>query len=276
MEVVTDRGWFLSTPKATDKNSWVNKEPVPLHAGEQDAEWKSERRTSLDSGVSVGSNSPTKTERGSDPVSTCMSIEGSQGTGSVSSAVEERHPQDGRTQAPSTEGKPVDLGVCGLKGNKLYCLSGSEGQDSGFPPEGTQLTTDQYQRQGSPSLEALKEIHPDGVPVGGITGYQKGSLRCAWPTNQGPWQHRDGSAELSEGALTFSTNYRRKTHVEMETVVSVDDSESPCDRPHVSPEEASPPLFLPLMGLPLAARGDLGLALNTVSISLWDVELWNE
>ncbi|CAL8361865.1 unnamed protein product [Merluccius merluccius] len=222
MEVVTDKGWLLSM-------GWVNKVPGTLHAVVQETEWKNERRTSMDSGVSVGSNGTAKMG-GSDPAkledSGCAIFEGSQGAESFGSAAVEEHHTQGRCVTPvSAEGKTEDSGDSG---------------DSGL--------------------------------VDVVVGYRKGQLSCMPQMNQGSWP---GHAELPEEEITFSTNYRRKTHIQMETVVSVDDSESPSNWLHAAFEEESAPLFLPLMFPPLET-GDLGCAMNTVPISICDVELWSE
>lgn len=59
MEVVTDKGWFLSSYRTEVKNCVTN--PVTHVTVTEDNE-EEDRRTSMDSGVSVESNSATNSE----------------------------------------------------------------------------------------------------------------------------------------------------------------------------------------------------------------------
>ncbi|KAJ3590264.1 hypothetical protein NHX12_008218 [Muraenolepis orangiensis] len=273
MSVVTDKGWSPSVPNAHTE-SWVIQRPVTLDAAVPETEeGKAQRRVSLDSGVSVGSNRATKTP-GSDPASRrdsgCASMEDSRGAGTFGGATEESRPR-GRWTPAGGQGKTEDRGLSG-PGNTLSRWSGAEGQDSGFPPERTRLTADRYRQQGSPAARrdtggGEREIC---LAPSVVTGYRRGRLP---PEEAGG----DGNAELPEENVTYSTNYRRKTHIQMETVVSVDDPESPSNGLHMAFDGASAPLFLPLSFLP-SAKGDLGCTMNTDGcvISLCDVQLWSE
>ena len=85
------------------------------------------------------------------------------------------------------------------------------------------------------------------------------------PAPVDPYRHQGGPAS--------STNYQRKTHVQLETVVSVEDSDWPSDR--TAGVGASPTtLFLPLAFLPSVRAGPGGGGVAAISLS--DVELWGE
>ena len=247
MEVVTDKGWLFCTPKAP-LEGWGNPGSQSLRP---ETDWKSERRSSFDSGVSVSSNGATKTGESDAPRledSGCVSSGGSHGG-------EEGPPQPWRTQTGT--GALWVPGVPG-QGPQRRGSSSSEEPDSGSGQSGP--AADPYRHQGGPVVgvqtwgggQALTEVRVDP-----------------------DWTVGDANTDLSGDQPIFTTNYRRKTHIQMETLVSVEDSDSPSDRTHVALEEASPTLFLPLTFLPsLGGRGGLGGGMAPISLS--DVELWGE
>ncbi|XP_056468041.1 interleukin-10 receptor subunit alpha [Gadus chalcogrammus] len=240
MEVVTDKGWLLCMPK-TPLEGWGGPGPRSLEAFRPETDWKSESRTSMDSGVSVSSNGATKTG-GSDAVrqedSGWVSSGGSRGAGAPPPRVWRIHARpEEETEAPAASGP----------GPQRRGSGSSEGPDGGSGQSGP--APDPYRHQAGPGPQggraALKEAAP--------TGYQRGQTPAQPPGYQ----------------PAFHTNYRRKTHIMMETLVSVEDSDLSSERTRTVLDDASPTLFLPLTFLP-SVRG--GLA----HISLGDVELWGE
>ncbi|CAL8350533.1 unnamed protein product [Arctogadus glacialis] len=238
LEVVTDKGWLLCMPK-TPLEGWGGPGPRSLEAFRPETDWKSERRTSMDSGVSVSSNGATKTG-GSAAVrqedSGWVSSGGSRGAGAPPPRVWRIHVgPEGETGAPAVS-RP---------GPQRRGSGSSEGPHGGSGQSGPAAAPDRHQ--------ALKEGHAAPDQAAAPTGYQRGQTPAQPPGYQ----------------PAFHTNYRRKTHIMMETLVSVEDSDWPSERTRTALDEASPTLFLPLTFLP-SGRG--GLA----PISLGDVELWGE
>ncbi|XP_054650471.1 interleukin-10 receptor subunit alpha [Dunckerocampus dactyliophorus] len=77
MEVVIDKGWFLSGRRTEVKTfKEMSKNPVALHILEEEAKASKDRRTSLDSGVSLGSTEGPRRQEDSD----CGSMGGPEGS----------------------------------------------------------------------------------------------------------------------------------------------------------------------------------------------------
>ncbi|CAL8331951.1 unnamed protein product [Boreogadus saida] len=253
MEVVTDQGWLLCMPK-TPLEGWGGPGPRSLEAFRPETDWKSERRTSMDSGVSVSSNAATKTG-GSDAVrqedSGCASSGGSRAAGEEPPPVWRIHARpEEETGAPAASGP----------GPQRRGSGSSEGPGGGSGQSGPAV--DPYRHRAGPGPRG-------GGPRGGGPALKEG---CVAPVRAAPTGYQRGQTPaLPPGGYqpAFHTNYRRKTHILMETLVSVEDSDWPSERTRTALDEASPTLFLPLTFLP-SVRG--GLA----PISLGDVELWGE
>ncbi|GLD57342.1 uncharacterized protein AKAME5_000957900 [Lates japonicus] len=178
MEVVTDKGWFLSSYRAEVKNSV--KDPVPhitvtVDNGEED------RRTSMDSGLSMESNSASN--NGGSPLmrqedSGCGSLGGPE---SSTSSQTDYPLQDERTDTDTVR-KREDSGVglgCQLDPSSMNM----DGQDSGLLKE--PILGGNYRTQ-SPSAvnrvcdddETFKQILPETVLAEVVTGYRAGPQLC--------------------------------------------------------------------------------------------------
>uniref|UniRef100_UPI003AAAC818 interleukin-10 receptor subunit alpha n=1 Tax=Centroberyx gerrardi TaxID=166262 RepID=UPI003AAAC818 len=300
MEVVTDKGWFLTISR-TEVKSRVAKEPVTPHAMVSKVDAQEGRRTSMDSGVSMESNSATA-NRGSAPMrqedSGCGSMGGSESSTSCSSSPGEHPLQEGRS---NTARQREDSGV-GL-GCQLDCSMSLDGQDSG--PVAEPVAGDNYRSQ-SPSAvqihvcdgeEIFKQIltDPDTVLADVVTGYRavhqscicSGAGQCAWCNKtehygtedirqyratcieNGLLNSKNHFVDTCKEELTFSS-YCRKTHIHTDTVVMMDDSETWPNLPLVQLEAF--PLLTALSTLPIVEGGqDFGM--NNMSLSLCDVEL---
>lgn len=194
IEVVTDKGWFLSSYRmpVTD----CVKDPVTRVTVMKDSE-EENRRTSMDSGVSMRSNSASNNGR-SPPTrqedSGCGSMGGSEG----STSCQTDYPiQDERTETDTVR-KREDSGVgmgCHLDTSSLNLDS----QDSG--PLKELVAGGNYRSQSPPAVQShacgdedtFKEIHPDTVLAEVVTGYRAGPQLCICSgAGQCPWCHKQG------------------------------------------------------------------------------------
>ncbi|XP_031717158.1 interleukin-10 receptor subunit alpha [Anarrhichthys ocellatus] len=287
MEVVTDKGWLLSSYKAEVKN--CVKDPVTHNTVTED-DREEDRRTSMDSGLGMESNSAT-TSRGSPPMRQEDSGCGSLGEQESSTSCQTDYPlKDERTGTDMARKREYSgLGLCCQLDSSSTNL---DGQDSGS----LEVAGGNY-RSHSPSVQIhvcddeklFKQMLPDSVLAEVVTGYRaglqscicSGSGQCTWCHKQGHYgteiikQYRAMCFEIGllsskcdfvdsyKGELTFSS-YSKKT--QMDTVV-VDDLETT----FIQLGETFP-LLTALSPLPLVDRGQ-DFNMNNLPLSLCDVQL---
>lgn len=286
MEVVTDRGWFLSRYRTEVKSSI--QDPV-THVTVTEDNGEEDRRTSTDSGISIEANS-AKTNRGSPPMkqedSGCGSLGGFQG----STGGQTDYPMGDTDTVRKREDSGVGLG-CQLDSSSMIL----DGEDSG-PLKASSKRGGNYRSQ-SPSAvhiqvrdeeEEFKQILPDTVLAEVVTGYRagpqscicSGSGQCTWCHKQGQYgsqvikQYRAMHIENGllgckhdfvdsyKAGLTFSS-YRK---TQMDTVM-VDDLEKT-----FIPIGENFPLLTALSPVHLGDGGQ-DFNMNNVSLSLCDVQL---
>lgn len=277
MEVVTDKGWFLSSYRTEVKNTAkdpVSHVTVTADNGEED------RRTSMDSGVSIKSNSATHSG-GSPPMRQEDSGCGSLGGPESSASSQTDYPlQEERTDSNAVR-KREDSGV-GL-GCQLHSSSMNlDGQDSGSLTEVVSGGT--YRTQSPSAVQILDQTLPDSVLAEVVTGYRAGPHMCICSgAGQCAWCHKQGLikqyrtmcidngllsrkcdfVDSYKGGLAFS-GYPQKS--QMDTVM-VDDLETT----FMQLGETFP-LLTALTPLPLVERGQ-DFNMNNVPLSLRDVQL---
>ncbi|XP_040902924.1 interleukin-10 receptor subunit alpha [Toxotes jaculatrix] len=288
MEVVTDKGWFLSSYRTEVKN--CVKEPM-THVTVTEETEDEDRRTSMDSGVSMESNCNTNNGghvRQED--SGCGSLGGPE---SSTSSQADYPLQDERTDADKVR-KQEDSGVglgCQLDSSSMNL----EGQDSRLLKES--VPGGNYRTQ-SPSAvqihvcgdeDSIKQIIPDTVLAEVVTGYRAGPQLCICSgAGQCPWCHKQGHYEsevikqykamcIENGplsskcdfvdsykvGLTFS-NYPKKS--QLDTVIMDDFNNT------FTQLGETFPLLTNLSSLPLVEEGH-DFNMNNVSLSLCDVQL---
>lgn len=288
MEVVTDKGWFLSSYRTEVKN--CVKDPV-THVTVTEDNDEEDRRTSMDSGVGMESNSATNSG-GSPPMRQEDSGCGSLGGPESSTSSQTDYPmQEKRTDtdiARKREDSGVGLG-CQLDSSSM------DGQDSGSLKEA--VAGGNYRGQ-SPSAvqihacddeELFKQTLPDSVLAEVVTGYRAGPQSCICSgEGQCTWCHKQGHhrteaikqyramciangllsgkcefVDSYKGGLTFPS-YPKK--IQMNTV-TMDDLETT----FIQLGETFP-LLTALTPLPLVEEGQ-DFNMNNVPLSLCDVEL---
>ncbi|XP_035857328.1 interleukin-10 receptor subunit alpha isoform X2 [Sander lucioperca] len=291
MEVVTDKGWFLSSYRTPVKE--CVKDPV-THVTVKENNDEEDRRTSLDSGVGMESNSATNTG-GSPPMthedSGCGSLVGPES----STSCQTDYPlQDERTGMDITR-KREDSGVglaCQLHSSSIIL----DGQDSGS----LKVAGSNYRSQSRSVVqihvcddeEEFKQMFPDSVLAEVVTGYRAGPQSCICSgAGQCTWCHKQGHygtevikqyravciengllsskcdfVDSYKGELTFSS-YSKTT--QMDTVM-VDDSETT----FIQLGDTFP-LLTALSPLSLVEEGH-DLNMNNMSLSLCDVQLKTE
>nr|XP_046245089.1 interleukin-10 receptor subunit alpha [Scatophagus argus] len=195
MEVVTDKGWFLSSDETETKNSV--KHPVAnVTITEENGEGE-DRRTSMDSGVSMVSNSANDS-RESSPRRQEDSGCGSLGGPESSTSSQTDYPmQEERTDTDMTR-KREDSGV-GL-GCQIHSSSMNlDGQDSGTLKDA--VAWGNYRRQSPTAVhshvcdneEAFKLMLPDSILAEVVTGYRAGPQSCICSgAGQCTWCHKQG------------------------------------------------------------------------------------
>ncbi len=192
MEVVTDKGWFLSSYRTEVKNCVKN--PV-THLIVMEDNGEEDRRTSMDSGVGMESNSATN-GRGSPPMRQEDSGCGSLGGPENSTSSQTDYPlQEERTDtdiARKREDSGVGLG-CQLESSSM------DGQDSGSLKE--VAAGGNYRSQSSSAVkihvcddeELFKQMLPDSVLAEVVTGYRAGPQLCICSgEGQCTWCHKQG------------------------------------------------------------------------------------
>lgn len=287
MEVVTDKGWFLSSYNTEVKNC-VPQVPV-THVTVTEDNGEEDRRTSMDSGVSMESNS-TETSRERPPMIQEDSGCGSLGGPESSTSNQTDYPlQEERTH--------IDRG--GDSGVGLGCLIHSssmnlDGQDSGSLKEA--VAGGNYCSQSPSAMqinvcdeeEAFAQMLRGSVLAELVTGYRAGPQSCICSgAGQCTWCHKQGlygtgvvkeyramcidnglqsdkcdSVDSSKG-ITFSS-YSKETQLD---TVMMDDLETT----FIQLRETFP-LLTGLTPLPLVEGGQ-DFNMNNVSLSLCDVQL---
>ncbi|XP_022051823.2 interleukin-10 receptor subunit alpha [Acanthochromis polyacanthus] len=192
MEVVTDKGWFLSSYRTELKN--FVKTPAEDVTVMEDSE-EEDRRTSMDSGVSTETNSATD-NGGKTPTRQEDSGCGSMGGPESSSSSQTDYPlQDDPTDTDSVR-KREDSGV-GM-GCRLHSSSMNlDGQDSG--PLKESVPGGSYRSQITSAVQihicdeedTFKQILPESVLAEVVTGYRAGPQSCICSgAGQCTWCHK--------------------------------------------------------------------------------------
>lgn len=288
VEVVTDKGWFLSNHRAEVKHFAkvpVTHVPIPEDSEEED------RRTSMDSGVSIDSNS-TKSSREGPPRGQEDSGCGSLGGSESSTSNQTDYPLQEESTHTDISRKRGDSGV-GL-GFQLHSSSMSlNGLDSGSLKDtvtGVRPARGNYCRQ-SPSAvhmkacddeEAFTQILRDSVLAEVVTGYRAGPQSCICSgAGQCTWCHKQGlygtrtvciDTGLQRGKCNSVDTYNEITFAKyaketrMDTAVMDD-----LGRTFAQMRETFP-LLTGLTKLPLVEGGQ-DINMNNVSLSLCDVQL---
>ncbi|KAM9852966.1 interleukin-10 receptor subunit alpha isoform 2-T2 [Aulostomus maculatus] len=192
IEVVTDKGWFLSSNRTEFKHC-IPEDQMTLQVAATEDNDGEERRTSMDSGVDMVSSFATSDEKSPkmrQEDSGCGSMGGS---GSSASSQTVYPPQDDRTDGDSVQ-KREDSGV------EFNCQLGSpsvDGQDNGPLMETTAESGYRMQHHTSVpvcnAVEEMKQILPHTVLAEMKTGYRaapqscicSGAGQCTWCHNQG-------------------------------------------------------------------------------------------
>ncbi|XP_032366457.1 interleukin-10 receptor subunit alpha isoform X2 [Etheostoma spectabile] len=291
VEVVTDKGWFLSSYKTPVKECVKDQVTHVTVKEDNDAE---DRRTSLDSGVGMESNSATNTGE-SPPMTNEDSGCGSLGGPESSTSCQTDYPQQDERTGTDITWKRKDSGVglaCQLDSSHILL----DGQDSGsLKVAGSSYRSQRrsvVQIHVSDDEDEFKQMLLDSVLAEVVTGYRagpqacicSGAGHCTWCHKQGHYgtevikQYRAVCIEnglLSskcdfvdshKGELTFSS-YSKTT--QMDTVM-VDDLETT----FIQLGDTFP-LLTALSPLPLVEEGH-DLNMNNMSPSLFDVQLKTE
>ncbi|XP_070826802.1 interleukin-10 receptor subunit alpha [Chaetodon trifascialis] len=286
MEVVTDKGWFLSSRRTQVKNI-VQESVTPVTTTDDKGE--EDRRTSTDSGLSLESNSATN-GRGSPPMRQEDSGCGSMGGPESSTSSQTDYPLQEEGTDTHIRRKREDSGV-GL-GCQLHSSSMNlDGQDRGSLKEAVAGGNYRSQRPSSVHIHICddEEMLPESALAKVVTGYRVGPQSCICSgAGQCTWCHKQGIYETGlikeykamcmdnglqsskcdfvdsyKGGLTFSS-YSKKT--QMDTVM-VDDLETT----FIQLGDTFP-LLTALTPLPLV-EGRHDFNMNNVSLSLCDVQL---
>ncbi|XP_033953821.1 interleukin-10 receptor subunit alpha [Pseudochaenichthys georgianus] len=290
VEVVTDKGWFLSSFR-TEVKTCVNDPMTHVTVTVDDEE--EERRTSLDSGVSMETNSATNSE-GSPPMRQEDSGFGSLGGSESSTSCQTDYPLQDEGSVSNTR-KREDSGV-GLCCQVDISSINLDGQDSGS----LKVAGGNYRSQSPCAVqinicdeeEMCKQMLPDSVLAEVVTGYRAGPQSCICSgTGQCTWCHTQGhygakvikqyravcieNGQVSnrcnfvdsyKGQLTFSRHHKQ---TQMDTVI-VDDLETTFIQ-----LGNTFPLLTTLSPLSLVEEGQ-DFNMNNLSLSLCDVQLTTE
>lgn len=190
--MVTDKGWFLSVNK-TDMKGAVREPDTHVTVTEDNEE--EERRTSMDSGVSLASSSNNE---GNPPIRQEDSGCGSMGAPESIASSQTDYPLDNE-RADSIR-KREDSGV-GMGCQIVPCMN-LDGQDSGLLKE---FAAGGSYRSQSPSdaqmhvsndEDTLRQISPDLDLAEVVTGYRAGPQSCICSGGgQCFWCHQQGHGE---------------------------------------------------------------------------------
>lgn len=284
MEVVTDKGWFLSSHRTKVKNC-VKDSLAPVTTTEDKGE--EDRRTSMDSGVSIESNSTTNPPMRQED-SGCGSLGGPE---SSTSGQTDYPLQEERTDTHIAR-KMEDSGVVvGLGCQLLSSSINLDGQDGGSLKEAVAGGNYRSQRPSAVQIHVCddEEVLPGSALAEVVTGYRVGPQSCICSgAGQCTWCHKQGIYEtevikqyramrIDNGLLSSKCNfvdsykrgitfssYSKKTQID--TVVT-DDLETT----FIQLGETFP-LLTALTPLPLV-EGRQDFNMNNVSLSLCDVQL---
>ncbi|XP_020495009.1 interleukin-10 receptor subunit alpha [Labrus bergylta] len=288
MEVVTDKGWLLSGYKI-EKKTCVKGPETHVNITEDNEE--EERRTSMDSGVSMESSSLTNRQE-SPPLRQEDSGCGSLGGPESSASSQKDYPLKEERTNKDTGRNMED--VWERMGSQLDSPSlNLHGQDSGFLKE--VVSGGDYQSQSPSSVqiqvcddqEEFKQKLPDLAEV--ITGYRATPQSCICSeAGQCTWCHKQGhygaevikqyravcfENELLSSKSDFVDSYNRVNtfsnyphNTKMDTIM-IDDLEST----FIQLKETFP-LLTALTPLPLVEK-EQDFNMNNVSLSLCDIQL---
>lgn len=207
MEVVTDKGWFLSSHRTEIKQPM--KLDVPEDTGEEN------RRTSMDSGVSMKSSSATKSG-GSPPMRQEDSGCGSMGGPESSTSSQTDYPLQDESTDTDTVRKREDSGL-GL-GCQFDSLSMNLNALNSEPLKDI-VSGNNYHSQSHSAVqicvcddeEVLKQTIPDPVLAEVVTGYRAEPQSCICSgAGQCTWCHKQGRNE------TDTIKQYRTMHIESE------------------------------------------------------------
>ncbi|CAJ1065453.1 interleukin-10 receptor subunit alpha [Xyrichtys novacula] len=287
MEVVTDKGWFLSSYRSEIKNSVTE-----THVTATEDSGEEERRTSMDSGLSIESNSATNSEE-SPPLrqddSGCGSLVGSESSSSGQSDYPLKEEKTQTDTVRRREDSGVSLG-CQLDSLSLNL----DGQDSGSQKEVVSgggycsQSHSNVQIQVCEEKEEFKQTVPDLAEV--VTGYRatpqscicSGAGHCTWCHQQGLYgpeaiqQYRAMCIEngLLNSKCDFADSYKKgmtfssySKETQMDTLM-IDDLE-----PTFIQLGETFPLLTALTPPPTFVEGEQDFNMNNVSLSLCDVQL---
>lgn len=300
VEIVTDKGWFMSTAR-TDVMVWLADERTTL-AGKGEQEEGEDRRTSLDSGACTKSHisgngngrSPEKQED-----SGCGSLGAPESTISSRSGTGEPPLLDRRINIDISLKEDSGVGL----GCQLGCAGSLQGDDCGILPEMVMVTGDGYRSQSPFSVDAhfteteqsFQQISCEIVMADPVVGYRSGHMACVClGASQCVWcqtrRHYEGSVDGQSVALFSFTEEQlncssltvdiceikstcssyKNNNLHIETVVNLEDSVTFSHLPTCIGE--SFPLLTALSELPLA-EGGLNCSVNTTLPSLGDLEV---
>ncbi|XP_023206540.1 uncharacterized protein LOC102227526 [Xiphophorus maculatus] len=193
MEVVTDKGWFLSSYRPDAKPAVTETSLTVIEDGEEE-----NRRTSLDSGVSVEANSSAD-NRGQHQERQEDSGCGSMGSPEISAHSHTDYPMQDESMEADDVSKREDSGM-GLDCPHHSSFLKLDSQDTKSLVETvivgnyrTQSPSEmQIQSRGSENM--LKQIPAHSVLADVVTGYKPGPQSCICSlTGQCSWCHRHGS-----------------------------------------------------------------------------------
>uniref|UniRef100_A0A3P8SVY8 Interleukin 10 receptor, alpha n=1 Tax=Amphiprion percula TaxID=161767 RepID=A0A3P8SVY8_AMPPE len=290
MEVVTDKGWFLSSYRTELKN--LVKTPAEDVTVMEDSE-EEDRRTSMDSGVSVETNSAAD-NGGKTPTRQEDSGCGSMGGPESSTSSQTDYPLQDDPIDPVPVRKREDSGV-GM-GCRLHSSSMNlDGRDSG--PLKESVPGGSYRSQITSAVQihicdeedTFKHILPDSVLAEVVTGYRAGPQSCICSgAGQCTWCHKQVHNESEvikqyralciqnrllgskcnledsyNGEVTFA-GYAKKTQID---TVTIDDM----DTKFLQLGETFP-LLTSLSPLSVI-NSEQDFNMNNVSLSLCDVQL---
>ncbi|XP_010871396.2 interleukin-10 receptor subunit alpha [Esox lucius] len=285
VEIVTDKGWFISKT-TTDAMDWVAND-MTMPAVTEDQKEEMDRKMSLDSGVSTKSHISIRNKGSSarQEDSGCGSLGAPESVVSSSSGTEESTLRDGRTNG--------DMGLTEDSGMGMGCRSGSavslHGEDCGHLAERLLMTGDCYRSQSPSSVDA-HVTENETVTCDSAPGYRSGHLaciclgagQCLWCQAVRHYKSRvDGQSvacsnfpeeQLIGGNLTGDTCEMestffcyKKNRLDIETLGHL-------EGPLLTCTDESFPLLTALSKCPLGEEG-LDWGVKTISLSLGDLKV---
>uniref|UniRef100_UPI0037E83B9B interleukin-10 receptor subunit alpha n=1 Tax=Semicossyphus pulcher TaxID=241346 RepID=UPI0037E83B9B len=288
MEVVTDKGWFLSGYRPEIKNCVKGPE---THVTVTEDNEEEERRTSMDSGLSMEAVSTTNSE-GNPPLRQEDSGFGSLGGSESSTSGQTDYPLKEERTNVDIERRREDSGVglgCQLDSSSMNL----DGQDSGSLKE--VLGSGGYRHQSPSSVhiqvcddkEMFEQMLPKSLLAEVVTGYRagpqscicSGAGQCSWCHHQSQYggeivkQYRSLCIEngLLSSKCDFVDSYKKtfssySKETQLDTLV-IEDLE-----PSFIQLKETFPLLTALAPLPLVEAGQ-DFNMNNVPLALCDVQL---